>query len=212
MINASFYLNKQKINNSGQAPIYMLLTYNGQRIRKAIKQARIQPNSWNEQKSRVKAPGKNQPYNAHEEINARIASILESVHSINKLHLRYGTKLEKDFILKRIENPGLISLSQNSFFDVFDEYIHVGSSMKKERTIKGIRTVYNILKNYQEEKKLKIKFENIDLQFFESFRSYSFQEKGFSTNYFKKIVSDERTMEWIPIKLLASLTRPLRLH
>ncbi len=188
MVNLSFYINNQKISQSGFAPVYMLITFNGQRIRKAVKQVRVKPGQWNSNKELVKKPTSSEDYNGHEEFNERLENIRESVHKINRHVLKFGSKLSKEFILKRIDNPNLIEVDRKSFFQTFDEFIEVSKSYKKERTIKGIQTVKSLLETYQADKMLKHDFEEIDQEYFELLRSYSFQEKKWSINYFKKII------------------------
>ncbi|WP_421874020.1 tyrosine-type recombinase/integrase [Marinoscillum sp.] len=197
MINLSFYINSQKISQSGYAPIYMLITFNGQRIRKAVKQVRVKPGHWNTAKEVVKRSGSSEDYNGHEEFNERLENIRESVHKINRHILKFGSKLSKEFILKRIDNPNLIEVDRKSFFQTFDEFIEVSKSYKKERTIKGIQTVRSLLETYQNDKLITIDFEEIDQEFFELLRSYSFQEKKWSINYFKKIIQVLKAfMQW----------------
>lgn len=187
MINISFYLNSQKIDKNGQSPVYMLLTYNGQRIRKAVKNIKISKTSWNDKKGRIK-PSKDDALRIHESLNSKLESLEEAVHKINKVSLRYEIPLTKDYILTRLENPESIELTGRNFFTIMDEYINSLRGSRAERTLKGVTTVKNFLKAFQNQTKYSISFGSIDLRFFEELRSYAFEERGIANNYLLKII------------------------
>ncbi|MEP1034766.1 phage integrase SAM-like domain-containing protein [Ekhidna sp.] len=187
MINISFYLNTQKIDKNGQSPVYMLLTYKGQRIRKAVKNVKVSPGLWNDKKGRVK-PAKDDALRIHESFNSKLESLEEAAHKINKVSLRYEIPLTKEYILTRLENPESIELTGRNFFTVFQEYISTLSGHRAKRTLTGITTVMNFLKAFQNETKYSISFASIDLRFFEELRSYAFEKRGIANNYFLKII------------------------
>ena len=196
MINVSFYLNNQKIDKSGQSPVYMLLTFNGQRIRKAVRNVKVSKSEWNVSRSRVKAI-KSDEVKLHESFNSRLESIEETVHKINKTVLKFDIPLNKEYILSKIENPESIELTKRNFFSIVDEYIRSIKGVKAERTVTGSRTAFNFLKGFQDSKKYALSFETIDLRFFEAFRNYSYEEKEIANNYFVKIISTLKTfMTW----------------
>lgn len=182
MINISFYLNTQKIDKNGQSPVYMLLTYNGQRIRKAVKNIKISKALWNEKKGRVKL-AKDDNHRIHESYNSKLESLEEAVHKINKVSLRYEIPLTKDYILTRLENPESIELTGRNFFTIMDEYISSLKGSRAERTLKGVTTVKNFLQAFQNQTKYSISFGSIDLRFFEELRSYAFEEREIANNY-----------------------------
>lgn len=187
MINISFYLNSQKLDKNGQSPVYMLLTYNGLRIRKAVKNIKVNKSLWNEKKGRVK-PAKDDSLKIHESFNSKLESLEEALHKINKVSLRYEVPLTKEYILTRLENPESIELTGRNFFTIMDEYISSLRGSRAERTLKGVTTVQNFLKAFQNETKYSISFGSIDLRFFEELRSYAFENREIANNYLLKII------------------------
>lgn len=187
MINISFYLNTQKVDKNGQSPVYMLLTYKGQRIRKAVKNVKVSKALWNDKKGRVK-PAKDDALRIHESFNSKLESLEEAAHKINKVSLRYEIPLTKEYILTRLENPESIELTGRNFFTVFDEYISSLSGYRAKRTLTGITTVMNFLKAFQNETKYSISFGSIDLRFFEELRTYAYENRNIANNYFLKII------------------------
>ena len=183
------------MDRNGLIPVYMLLTFNGQRIRKSLKNFKLKKQEWNSKKGRVR-PGKD-GFRIHESLNSRLESIEETVHKINKTILKFNISLSEEYILSRIENPESIEISGRSFFRVTEEYLKSIQGVKAERTIKGSKTSFNFLQDYQKSRKVKVTFESINIQFFESLRTYAFEEKEISNNYFLKIISVLKTfLRW----------------
>ena len=63
----TFNLRKDKIDKNGFAPVRLLITVNGQRIRKAVQGVKVIPKDWN--KERIKPNLKSEKYNFHLEHN-----------------------------------------------------------------------------------------------------------------------------------------------
>ncbi|MCV9389164.1 site-specific integrase [Reichenbachiella ulvae] len=189
MLNHFFYLQTQKKDKNDKIPVYIDLSFDGQRIRKAVKKIKIKSADWNPSKQRVRKPSRNGEYNNYEEYNEILEDLTEAVHRINKVSLKFNITLSKQYVLEKLENPRSIELEERSFFKVFDEYLETSRSTKAEWTIKGHRTAQRFLENFEKKTKYKITFENIDLSFFETLRKYAYQEKGIANNYFARIIA-----------------------
>ncbi|MEP1034413.1 Arm DNA-binding domain-containing protein [Ekhidna sp.] len=148
------------MDKNGLIPVYMLLTFNGQRIRKSLKNFKLKKRDWNAKKGRVR-PSKDE-FKLHESLNSKLESIEETVHKINKTVLKFDIHLSEEYILSRIENPECIEISSRDFFSVTEEYLRSVKGVKADRTITGSRTAFNFLKDYQKEKKIKISFESLN--------------------------------------------------
>src|SRR6218665_2644947 len=58
-------------------------------------------------------------------------------------------------------------------------------------------TVFNFLKDYQEQAGEKLTFEGMDLSFFEDLRAYAFEVRQIEDNYFAKIIAVLKTfLHW----------------
>jgi len=207
MINITFFHNKQKIDANKEAPIWMTLTFNGQRIRRSVKDSKIRMNSWNKTKSRVKNNAENTKGITADLINARLEELEENIKKINKVVLRENIRINEDYILSKLENPQTIDARNVNFFQAFDEFLEVCKSHKAKNTVKNYTTVRNFLEDFQKSTKSKIELELIDYDFFEKLRDYAFKKKKIADNYFVKLISVLKTfMNWSIDKRYCSAT------
>lgn len=197
MINLFFYLQKQKEDKNGMFPVYMDLAYNGQRIRKAVKKVKCKLSDWNENRERIKKTSRAEFSSLADEYNQTLEDINEAVHRINKVSLKYNIPLTKEFILEKLDNPQSIELIERSFFKVFEEYLESSKSTKAEWTIKGHRSAMRFIEDYAKSNKIKLTFEALDMSFFESLRSYAYDKRKITNNYFARIIAALKAfMNW----------------
>ncbi|SMG49451.1 Site-specific recombinase XerD [Marivirga sericea] len=197
MINITFFHNKQKIDTNNEAPIWMTLTFNGQRIRKSIKDSKIKQSSWNNTKARVKNVTVNSKGITSELINARLEELEENIRKINKVVLRENIRLNEEYILSKLENPQTIDARNISFFQAFDEFLEICKGHKANNTVKNYTTIRNFIERFQTDTKYKIELELIDFGFYEKLRDYAFKKKNVADNYFVKVISVLKTfMNW----------------
>lgn len=192
----SFLLRKEKINSNGLIPIQYVISFDGIRIRKNIKGIRCKENHWKNQ--RIKTNLKSEQYNYHIEYN----KILDELENKMKLILRYmllnDIKPSKDYILNKLENEsfGMNSIAPN-FYDSFQEFIDTSRTTKAVGTIKKYVSVLNFIKDFQEVSNYNINFETVNIDFYEKFRDYAFEERNTLNNYFGKLIAVLKTfMNW----------------
>ncbi len=75
-----------------------------------------------------------------------------------------------------------------SFKDTFDHFVNVMKADKAPRTITNYKTVFKFLEDFSRAKNIKLAFNSIDIDFFESLKDYSYNSRGIETNYFAKII------------------------
>lgn len=80
----SFTLRKDKITKSGLMPVRMLITSNGERIRKSVRNVKTLEKYWKNQ--RIKPNLKSEDYNFHVEYNKQLDDLENKV----KLIFRYA--------------------------------------------------------------------------------------------------------------------------
>ena len=71
--------------------------------------------------------------------------------------------------------------------DYFQVYIDRHKSGKSVSCVKKYKTALHKIQQYEIEKKKKLRFEDIDISFYHSFRNWFFNQ-GFSTNYFGNMI------------------------
>ena len=180
-----FELRKEKIAQNGLIPIQLVVRHNGKRIRKNIGLSVLE-NHWNGY--RVKPNLKKEPNNNYEIINSELQLIEEKV---NKLFL-YLKGNEIPFSVEKFneifENKEEIIENKFDFFICFEEYIEKGKLTKTPNTIKGQITVKNYLELFCKEKNISLSFDEVNNDFFESLRDYSYEVKKMKQNYFAKVI------------------------
>lgn len=197
MIKHKFYLRKDIKTLDGLHHIFLDIAYNGNRIRIPIPGAKVHVKHWIETDQRVKRPAKGEPYNFYQEFNLRLEEYDSAISEIKKIVLIHNVRLSNSFILDRLRNPNRLNVDKREFFAVVDEFIDKTQSVKAKNTIKGLNSSFTFLRNYAAEKKRSLNFEEMNQQFFESFRKYAFEEKGIGDNYFSKIIASLKTfMNW----------------
>ncbi len=145
----------------------------------------INPNFWNTKTNRAR---ETKDFPQYPEFNARLNVIESTINSkILKLENSSTTlsneviKKELDTILKpEIIKAGAIDIKQMSFFQFIDHLIK--TSPNKKTTLKSFRVVEKNLVEYQKAKKKKLTFQNIDIDFYNSFVDYLTKNLKLSKN------------------------------
>jgi len=166
----------------------MSITFNGERIRRPVKGVSCLEKEWDAKKQRIRT-SKNDPFNENGSFNNRLDFIQTQVKLIKQSAFDRREKLTEKFIIDRLENHDLIKADNYDFFTIAEEYLKSIKPVKAERTITGKITAFNFLKDYEIHKNEVLTFGSMNIEFFESFRSYCFNVKQIQDNYFAKIIS-----------------------
>lgn len=204
-----FYLNNQKTTKYGDRPVYMYITYDGNRIRKPVPGVHVSEKNWDDEKEKIKKPAKSDPFDETKSFNQRIDFIRAQVRIIHQEAFDRRVKLTDKYILDRLNEESLVKADQNDFFKVVDQYMESIKPVKAGRTLLGKTTVFNFLKSFQEDTSYPLSFHKMDLEFFEALRKYAFQDRKIrdkegkmksaiiEDNYFSKIISVLKTfLNW----------------
>lgn len=165
MINLSFIPNEQRPDKNGNHPISMVITFNGMRIRKFIKNANVDLRYWNPKTSRVRK-SKDNSDDTYSRINKKLENIQELVSRINRIALRDEITPDREYILDRLENPSLLDINHRDFFESFEEFMKLNRSTKSKNTLKAFRTSFNFIKRFEKTIGRRVSFKSIDLEFF----------------------------------------------
>lgn len=186
MPNIKFSINKNKANKLGLAPIRATITFQGKNHRKNIES--IQPRYWNPKKQRVTKNRESEPDNRHAKINKLLDDYQAKANdSFNYCKLKDIPITEK--IITGILNGNTYQdKSDQTFDEVFEKFLEDSKATKAGRTYLGYQTAQRVFKEYQEYKKEKLTFDQINQEFFDSFKDYCYNLRKIqmSTNYFAK--------------------------
>ncbi|PSR55761.1 integrase [Adhaeribacter arboris] len=188
MASINFTLNHQKKDSKGLIPVWMVLNFNGIRIRKATK-AKLKEKYWAEKTQRIKPPLKGESYNNHAEFNTILDSTEKKVQDIFNHALLNGIPLTKEYVESQLNNKFSAQPKAKDFFTCFEEFIEANKPLKAKRTIMGYVTTVNFLKGFQNDSNLPIRFDTISLDWFDKLRAYAFKEKQVKDNYFSTLIN-----------------------
>lgn len=186
MIEVKFYLNNAKTETT--TTIYAVVHHHGKRY-KYPTGISIQPKHWNSAKYRCRIKADfpdatfiNDQIESWEELISDVFEsflvdlITPSQHSFRKA---IKNRLEELTHKEPSKKSGLLE-----FMDEFTE-----SVSRSNRTLKRYGTTINLLKKYQKEKRTTLDFEDIDIDFYESFKKWMYKS-DFSVNYFGDIIKN----------------------
>lgn len=192
----SFNLRKDKLDKNGLAPVRMLITYNGLRVRKVVKGVKSSLKHWKEREQRIKAPLKSEEYNYFIEFNRLIDEQEQRAKELFRYILLNDVKPTKDYIIEKLNSKNSFNLT-SELIPSFNEFLNQNRNSKAQRTITGYTTALNYLLEFEEQTNYELRFETINLDFFEKITNYSFEIKKISNNYFSRIITVLKTfMTW----------------
>ncbi len=192
----SFSLRQDKIDKQGLMPIRALITFQGVRIRRVVKNTKVTIKHWNKKNQRLKAPLKSEAYNYHIEYNKILDEFEDKVKKIFRYVLLNNITPTKEFILDKLEKEEEINL-YHDFFISFQEFIDKSKNTKAERTIKSYTTTLNFLKDFKNKTGFEIRFDTLGYDFYDKFQDYAFETRETKNNYFGKLVTIIKTfMTW----------------
>lgn len=192
----TYTLRKDKIDKKGLAPVRLLITVNGERIRQTVKNVKVLPKDW--KKERIKPNLKSEPYNFHIEHNEKLDKLETKIKSIFRYILSNEIPQTKDIVIKLLEdeNLGEKKLSKK-FFDVYDEYILANKNIRTPGTLRRYKTNKKFFQEFQDYSNYEVRFDTINLKFYQKLTDYAFEERNTLNNYYGKIIDGLKTfMRW----------------
>lgn len=194
MLNFSFRLRTEKMNQYGYAPVLMTVFVQNERFRKNVADVRVKPKHWSKQ--RVKPNAKNEPYNLHLEYNIVLDDIESKLKRIYRDVLIQGGELTLARVMDRFEGVE----HQTKVPDIFQamkEFIQTHRSIRAEGTLKKYTASMHFVQDFNKEKNYKLSYEKVNQKFYEAFRDYAYTERHTLNNYFGKLVAFIKTfMNW----------------
>jgi site-specific recombinase XerD len=187
MAEVNFFLKKPK--SKDETLIYLFLSYNNKRLKYSTGE-KIDPIYWDSENQKVKGTKK---FPEHPEFNGRLNSIRSKANDAYRKVLNDGYEPNNALIKKELDKT--IRFAESKKVDLFSfikSYIEESKSLKAIGTIKAYNTTESRLEDYCKENKKSLNFEDIDLEFYNSFVSY-LTEKDYSDNTIGKHIKILKT-------------------
>jgi integrase len=188
MLNVRFYINKQKVTKHKDHPVYMSITFNGQRIRRPVSGVHVAEKSWDDEKERIKSGSRLNQFDEIRSFNNRIDQIEAQLKLIQQTAFDKRLTLTEKYILERLEDESLIKADNHDFFKVVDLYMAAIRSVKAKATMDTKKSDFDFLRRFEKEYSYKLSLNKMDLEFFEIFRRYSFEDRKIGDNTFAKTI------------------------
>jgi len=187
MAEVNFFLKKPK--SKEETLIYLFLSYNNKRLKYSTGE-KIDPVYWDFENQKVKGTKK---FPEHPEFNGRLNSIRSKANDAYRKVLNDGLEPTNQLIKKELDKTIRFAKSQKvDLFSFIKNYIEESKSLKAKGTIKAYNTTLTKLKDYCASVKKNISFEDIDLEFYNSFISY-LTEEDYSQNTIGKHIKILKT-------------------
>lgn len=183
----NFYLNPNK-KGSTELTIFCYVRGHGKTIIINTGQ-RLDKKYWDSKKQKAFDRGKGR-YTGAPELNSFLLHFSERVNNI----LREYEKSNPETSFEQIKSNLLEKLNigkykkQQTFFDIFDEYIRIQTTSVSPGTIKKYKVIKNHLLSFQTKKKYKITFESMTMSFRDSFMFYLLNDKEMLDSSAHKVI------------------------
>jgi len=179
-------------NSTNKTLIYLFYNYNNQRLKYSTGE-KINPKFWNSSKQRAKETSQ---FPEYPEFNQRLKNIESAINNSYR-RLLNDNKLITPDLLKEELNSELdndrLTAKQIDLLDWIKQEIEKLKLDKKPGSIKVYNTLVKHLFEFSTQRKYKLTFESINLEFYEQFKDYILNEKELLNNTFGKQVKTLKT-------------------
>jgi integrase len=202
-MNVSFFLFKsKKSKKTGLVPVYVMVNYNGDCIRKPVRQVKINEVHWDEHKQKVLPSLKHEQYNKHSEFNIEITETQNRLNKLWSSNFVGKKKISKQDIIDVIDDMQIniadeVEVEEMTLTKGYKIYIEQNRSHRAPRTVTGYQTSLNVFTDFKKATKIDDRLSNVDLQFFDSLRNYCFDVREHKNNTFAKTTNNLKSfMKW----------------
>lgn len=179
MAKANFFLKEP--TSKEETLVYLFFSFNNKRLKYSTGE-KIKPTFWNPDKQRAK---ETQKFKEYPEFNSRLDKMIGKSFDIYRKLLNDDIPITlqtlKDEFDKEFRKNDLITESKE-LFPFITKFIDESKGIRNESTLKTYSNTLRHLTNFSNFQKRKFSFEDIDLEFYNSFVSYLTNELGFAQN------------------------------
>ena len=179
MAKANFFLKEPK--SKDDTLIYLMFWFNNNRLKYSTGE-KINPNFWNPSTYRAK---ETQKFPEYPEFNSRLDKMSSKALSIYRKLLNDDTVITLQ-VLREEFDKGLrkkdVDIESKDLFTFIKKFNEESKGIRNEGTLKTYSNTLRHLENFSIFKKTKFTFDDIDLEFYNSFVSYLTNDLGFAQN------------------------------
>jgi integrase len=183
-----FYLeSKVKGDSKKLLPIFLYIRHKGTTL-KVYTERKCHWHGWDVSKCRAvprRFPGST-------ELNSLLGELEAEALSLYNSNLRKGVLTTKSDILNLIAEISGQNINRITFLEFADDYLE--KAKLAENTRRAYKTTLNIITEYSSQKRKTINFQDIDLNFYDSFTDFMWKEKHFNDNTVGKVIKNIKSL------------------
>jgi len=183
MPEAKFVLKEPKAKD--KTLVYLFYNFNKQRLKFSTGE-KIHPKFWNEDKQKARETTQ---FPEYPEFNQRLSNIETAINNCYRRLLNDRIAITPENLreeLKKELDEEKLTAKQTDLLKWINLEVEILKSSQKNGSIQVYNALITHLTNFSTEKKYKLTFESINLDFYEQFKSYILYEKKLLTNTFGK--------------------------
>ena len=181
MVTANFYLKDPEAKE--ETLIYLFLSCDGRRIKISVAQT-IHPSDWNPSEQLAR-----KTFLGHKGLNHSLKSLARKAEAAYWEAKGQDKVLSREQLLEALELNEAVSSSDPDYLIPFvEEHIKQSAATKTYGTIRSYKTSLSVLKRYSEARRRTIRFEDINLDFYNDFTLYMTRTLNYSANTIGKHV------------------------
>lgn len=173
--------------NREVSAISILVSMNGMKYRRSIRES-VQVKLWNNNKKQVKVT---KEFITSNDINDRIQRWkVAALNTISYFKERFNPPTKEEFFYHLDQEFYRDDIDEKKvalFSDFLRVYIDRYKNVRSESTVKKYYTTLSKIEQYQKEKQKRLIFADIDINFYNDFKSWMFRQ-NYSDNYFGCII------------------------
>lgn len=183
-----------KNKNRANAAIVLLINFKGKKYEKSTGEA-VPVKYWNSTKKRVRVVSE---YKEGGDVNDVLEKWQDAADNTVKYFKSYISPPDPPVLFDKLEEFLYKDKCKDArtipfLTDYMDDFTKKHSIGKSEACYKKYLTTRNKIVDYEKESKTRLKFDDINMDFYRDFR-YWFFKKGFSTNYFGNTINTLKQM------------------
>lgn len=185
---AKFFLKEPK--SKDETLIYLFFSYNNKRLKYSTGE-KINPSYWNPEKQKAR---ETKQFSEYPEFNARLKKIKSDILDIHREFLNDETEPTNELLKKELDKRTRLKglEKKDNLFSFIDQYIEESKIIKAPGTIRVYNRAKAHLENYCKEYNKQLDFDNINLEFYNSFIGYLTKE-NYSQNTIGKQIKVLKT-------------------
>jgi site-specific recombinase XerD len=165
---------------SKTAQIWLIFNFDGNRLRYYTGK-RIESSKWDDGKQLAKPQ-----YTGASVLNDYLKKLSGFIVDTYTKAKYLDNKPTVEYLKEKLSNIDR-PITETSFFDYFEKFIAESKTEKSPNTIKKYNNALAHLKKFAEEKKLTLEFSNIDMKFYEAYKSYLITDVKLTNNTVAKL-------------------------